>query len=924
MPDAPARVSDGADAIEHAASQARATDTAIRGALSMPGDRTILAAPDYASKNATLTLVSLSDNLTIVTGRTNADGTFVLSLNGFTPLPGSTFLLEASRGLNNHAAGNDVARFRTFLTWTGGAWTSTSGTSIVINAQTTAVAVISSLDPIDVPPGGTMNKVSGTSLNASPALTNHPDSEIALLATEMLSYLNKDFDPVRNTANIGPSITTLTPSNPTSGGAMIITGSGFSPIQSGNVVRFGAASASIFTASSTALGVFVPPGAPSSGVVTVKTGVGTSKEAAAYALSASGGGGGSGGGSAGGLSISALVPANGAPGDSIMIRGTGFSTTLSDNVVKFAGVDAEVTYADSDMVVAKVPAGAASGPMTVTVGGVTKGFFFNFTVPIIASFSPNTGNELTSVTVNGQNFATQGPQSKIRFNGTPSPNITSWFGTQAVGLAPPPSLTARISGPLTVQSDAGIISQSGGPFTARQNVVENFATTNQKNGSTNAAWGSNALQPASAVTTFTQSNFSANTNVGVALNGSNQLTMLPAVMAHTGQQPGGSWATQLGVDGASYFFGNGSGTVYRYSLFDGSSMGTRGMGTNSAGSYVYLPTENLYAEFGPNNAAIYKYNAFAGSQVTSGYSHTSFLATNGTHYLVNSNWGNYSIIGTGLGAVANPWSLTNSGGLAAAGFTGSPTFLLKNSTAASITTLQALTYPGGANDTVNLPFTIGSTGLSMAYPTIGSNGTDLFILGSNAAYNGGALSLFRFKVNGSAITFASGASGTSLTSAFALPASSIWDTLTFNGTVPAGTALTVDVLDGSTNAVLMSNVSSGTSLNGLAAGSLKLRATMTGGNTAVPLLTSWSVTTRPSFAISNGYDTGTNYGVYESPVINANNGSYTIQYQDSADNNAWGSWVSDITTLTRRYIRFKVNFSASNTQITRITLPYTY
>lgn len=906
-------------AVEPLAVQAQELGTAIRGHVMFPAARSTQAAPDYAAKNATLTLISLADNLSIVTGRTNADGTFVLSLNGFTPAAGSVYLLEASRGLDDNAAGNEVARFRTFLTWSGSAWTSISGATIAINAQTTAVAVVSSLDPINVPPSATMNKVTGTTVNAAPALTNHSVTEISTLAGEMLNYLVQDFDPVYNTPSIKPGITTLTPSNPTAGGAVVIKGSGFSPIQSSNVVLFGTATASIFTASAKTLGVFVPPGAPNSGVVTVKTALGTSPQAAAYTITASGGSGGSGGGgSAGGLSISELVPANGAPGDSIMIRGSGFSTVLAENVVKFAGIDAVVTYADTDTVVAKVPNGAASGPLTVTVAGVTKGFYFNFTVPIIASFTPNNGNELTSVTVNGQNFSSQGPQSKIRFNGVPSPNITSWFGTQAVGLAPPPTLTAKISGPVTVQSDAGIISQTGGPFTARQNVIENFSTTNQRNAGTNAAWGSNALQPAAAVTTFTQTNFSTNTNTNVGLTASNQLTQYP-VIRHTGQIPGNSWCAQLGVDATSYFVNN-NGTVYRYSLVDGSAMGTRTMVyQSSSASYLYLASENAYAEIGGNSASIYKFNAFAGAYTSSGYTHTGILASNGTHYLVNSNWGSYTIINTSFGAVANPFSVnyTNS----AAGFTGSPNFLYKDSTAASITTLQKLTYPGSTTAVVNLPFAIGSTGLtSLGSPTIGSNGTNLFVLGSNASYNGGALSLFRFAFDGTTISLVSTAAGTSVTSAISLPANSIWDTLTFSRTVPTGATLTVDVLDGATNAVLLTNVSSGASLNGLTAASIKLRANLANA----PTLTSWSVTTRPSYAISNGYDTGTNYGTYELPAITANNTSYAIQYSDSADNTAWGSWVSDITTLSRRYIRFKVNFSGSGTQITRVTLPYTY
>ncbi|MNX94320.1 hypothetical protein D3C86_1265470 [compost metagenome] len=454
-------------------------------------------------------------------------------------------------------------------------------------------------------------------------------------------------------------------------------------------------------------------------------------------------------------------------------------------------------------------------------------------------------------------------------------------------------------------------------------MIENFATTNQRNASTNAAWGSNALQPAAAVTTLTQTNFSTNTNTNVALNGSNQLTLYPNTK-HTGQMPGNSWCAQLGVDATSYFFNNG-GTVYRYSLLDGSAMGSRGMVyQSSSAAYVYLPSENAYAEIGGNAASIYKFNAFAGSYTGGGYSHTAILATNGTHYLVNSNWGSYTIITPSYGAVANPFSLSTTN-TSAAGFTGSSTFLYKDSTAATITSLKALTYPGGTTVTANLPFSIDGTGISnIGSPMIGSNGTHLFILGSNAAYNGGALTLFRFSVSGATITYVGSTSGTSVTAATALPANSIWDTITINKTVPGASSLTVDVLDGTTNNVLMSNVSSGASLNGLTAASIKLRANLSAVGADSPLLTSWSVTTRPAYAISNGYDTGTNYGVYETPSINASNANYTIEYSDSADNNAWGSWVSDITTLSRRYVRFRVNFSASNTQITRITLPYTY
>jgi hypothetical protein len=88
------------------------------------------------------------------------------------------------------------------------------------------------------------------------------------------------------------------------------------------------------------------------------------------------------------------------------------------------------------------------------------------------------------------------------------------------------------------------------------------------------------------------------------------------------------------------------------------------------------------------------------------------------------------------------------------------------------------------------------------------------------------------------------ASGTVTSTAIAPTPLAQWGTLAFTKTTPASTTLTVDVLDGSTSAVLLTDVASGTDLNaaGVTAASIKLRANLSTSDTAnTPVLSDWTV-----------------------------------------------------------------------------------
>ena len=81
------------------------------------------------------------------------------------------------------------------------------------------------------------------------------------------------------------------------------------------------------------------------------------------------------------LTITGFTPTSGAVGGTVRITGTNFSTTPANNTVKFYNnVTALVTSSTSTSIMTTVPAGATTGPISVTVNGLTGTSATNFTV----------------------------------------------------------------------------------------------------------------------------------------------------------------------------------------------------------------------------------------------------------------------------------------------------------------------------------------------------------------------------------------------------------------------------------------------------------------------------------------------------------------------------------------------------------------
>jgi cytochrome c peroxidase len=140
-----------------------------------------------------------------------------------------------------------------------------------------------------------------------------------------------------------------------------------------------------------------------------------------------------------GISFSPFSPIFGPVGTGVTITGFTGATAVS-----FNGVAATFTVDPSGTITTTVPAGATTGPITVTTPGsgplVTT---TRFTVtPAITSFAPASGPVGTGVTITGTNFA---GAAAVSFNGVASAFTVSNSGT--VSTTVPSGAT---SGPITV------------------------------------------------------------------------------------------------------------------------------------------------------------------------------------------------------------------------------------------------------------------------------------------------------------------------------------------------------------------------------------------------------------------------------------------------------------------------------------------
>lgn len=147
--------------------------------------------------------------------------------------------------------------------------------------------------------------------------------------------------------------------------------------------------------------------------------------------------------------IISFAPTTGPVGSTVIINGTNFSPTHTNNLVAFNGTTAVVTASTTTSITTSVPIGATTGTITVTVAGNTATSATNFTVtaaslPTITSFTPTSGPISTTVTITGTNFSTTPANNLVAFNGT-SAVVTASTATSITTSVPTGATTGTIT-----------------------------------------------------------------------------------------------------------------------------------------------------------------------------------------------------------------------------------------------------------------------------------------------------------------------------------------------------------------------------------------------------------------------------------------------------------------------------------------------
>jgi endoglucanase len=271
-------------------------------------------------------------------------------------------------------------------------------------------------------------------------LDNAYDATPALPAKQQL-LATIQFQLGGGTVTPTATISSITPASALPGASVTIAGTNFSTTASANAVTFGSTAATVTAATATSLIVTVPNIAASAVSVTVAV-AGKVSNAVSFTVT---------GAVAPAPTITSIAPVTGAPGASITISGTNFSTTANANIVTFGTATAVVSAATATSLSVAVP-NIAAGAVNVTVAVAGK-----------------TSNA-ASFTVTGAATGTGGVTA------TPVVNSNSpFFDDQGLKLSNTAAITA-LSITITVHNTGGIT--FNGQFnTVGSSIVQTHSST---------------------------------------------------------------------------------------------------------------------------------------------------------------------------------------------------------------------------------------------------------------------------------------------------------------------------------------------------------------------------------------------------------------------------------------------------------------
>ena len=235
----------------------------------------------------------------------------------------------------------------------------------------------------------------------------------------------------------GPSITGTSQTSGPVGSSITITGTNFGQTQGNSTVTFGGVAATATGWSPTSIVAVVPSEAATGNIVVTAnsaTSNGVSFTVSPY--------------------ITGLSPTSGIVGSNVLITGTTFGS--SPGQVTFTGTTASPSSWNDIAIVVPVPAGATTGNVVVTAGGIASNGVLFKVGPNITGISPNSAAVDSQVTITGTNFgATQGT-STVTFNGTTA-TPTSWNDTSIATTVPTAASTGNIVVTVGEVASAGVL-----------------------------------------------------------------------------------------------------------------------------------------------------------------------------------------------------------------------------------------------------------------------------------------------------------------------------------------------------------------------------------------------------------------------------------------------------------------------------------
>jgi hypothetical protein len=227
-----------------------------------------------------------------------------------------------------------------------------------------------------------------------------------------------------------PSITSLSPTSGPTGASVTITGVNFGASQGSSTVTFNTTAGTPTAWSATSITVPVPASATTGSVVVTVASVASNGVTFTVLPTPT---------------LTSLSPATGPVGAIVTIVGTNFGASQGSSTVKFNGTAATSTSWSTTSIGVPVPAGATSGSVVVTVGGVASNGL-TFTVlptPTITSLTPTSGPVGGSVTIAGTNFGSSQSGSTVTF-GSVQATPSAWSATSITVPVPTGASTGSV------------------------------------------------------------------------------------------------------------------------------------------------------------------------------------------------------------------------------------------------------------------------------------------------------------------------------------------------------------------------------------------------------------------------------------------------------------------------------------------------